>query len=59
MPRPNLQPHPLELAIQRFPLDPQHFRRATLVAIGRRDHATDLLRFRIGQLSLAWSRESI
>ena len=44
-----LQPHPLELPVQRLPLDPQNLRRAALIAVGRGQHAADLIGFRIGQ----------
>ena len=45
----SLQSHPLQLPIQRLPLDPQDLRRPTLVPIRRCQHAANLLRLGIGQ----------
>ena len=55
-----LQLHPLQLAVQRLPLDPQDLRRAAFVPARRRQHPADLLALGVGQrLDRVDSRDSI
>src|SRR5215472_13738279 len=44
-----LQLHPLQLAIQRLPLDPEDLRGFALVAACGRKHLADLVLFGVGQ----------